>query len=231
MASRLNAMTKWIIEVTVLFGGVMCCRPCFGCYSGLVTVPTADTVENGRYSVELQTDFVTPISSETSSRFINTEFGAANHLELGLDLDLSNATSGRVNGNGKYVFDLGHKDELPLAIGFSRIDGRFNSDPYVALSHRFKPGRLHLGAIRSDGKTRWFTGVDRTVGRKWTLMADYASGDENFLSFGANYVVSPRFSIVAGVQFPNEGSRDTVFTVHLVTCGTLNRAGGKRDAL
>jgi hypothetical protein len=187
------------------------------CYSGLLVIPTADLVPAGQYSLETQYDFSTPISPDTSTLFLNTQFGITKGLELGVDFDLSKNADGRVIGNGKYVFDL---SGTPLALGFSSINSRFKSLPYAATALELPFGRLHLGLLGSEGKTRWFTGFDRALGSKWTAMADYSSGDENFSSAALNYAVSDQFGILAGAEFPNDGS-SVIYSVHLVVCGSL----------
>ncbi|MHB9036709.1 MAG: hypothetical protein ACYC64_08580 [Armatimonadota bacterium] len=191
--------------------------PVMACYSGLLVIPTADLVPVGQYSLETQYDFSTPISSDTSTLFFNTQFGLAKGLELGVDFDLSHNADGRVIGNGKYVFDI---LDMPLAFGFSSINSRFKSLPYTATIFALPFGRVHLGLLGSEGRTRWFTGVDRALGDKWTAMADYSSGEENYASAALNYAVSDSFGVLAGTEFPNDGS-PVIYSIHLVVCGSL----------
>jgi hypothetical protein len=96
------------------------------------------------------------------------------------------------------------------------------SSPYLVATKTLGPVRLHLGGLRSDSSNYWFTGIDRAVGNRLTLMGDYTSGNANYSSLGFNYQLDERLGLMLGAQFPN-GSGDTLYTMHFVVCGTSHR--------
>ena len=71
-------------------------------------------------------------------------------------------------------------------------------------------------------KTRFFIGIDRDINDKLNLMADYTSGDDNYSSIGANYQITDKFGVLAGVQLPNGGG-ETLYTLHFCFSGELVR--------
>lgn len=206
------------ILTTVLMLTVLT-APTYGCYSGLLVIPTTDVVAQDEYSLELQNDFQTPVNSDTTVTFVNTEFGVAKNLELGVDVDISNSADKVVLGNGKYAFSLGNHGKTQAAVGTSTMNSRFKSIPYFVTGTEVPFGRIFSGVSRSDGKSNWFVGADHEVNSKTTVMADYTSGSESFWSVAADYQFTDNFSVLAGVEVPNDGSGDLIYSVHIVLCG------------
>lgn len=194
-----------------------CCMPAAACYSGLVIVPTADTVGDGQWSVELQHDgLVSAMVVETS--VLNTQFGIGPGLEIGADIGLDADTQGasRVMLNGKYAFDAGEAGRL--AVGICNTCRACRSVPYFVATIGQGAARAHVGALRSEGANHWFVGVDRSVSNRLALLADYTEGSDQAASVGANYQINKRLSVMAGVLLPNDGS-GAAFTVHVVLSG------------
>jgi hypothetical protein len=211
------ACTSCILAAVLIL--VVLAMPAFGCYSGLLVIPTTDVVAEDEYSVELQYDFQTPIDSDTSVTFLNAELGVAKNLELGLDVDLSNSADKVVLANGKYSFSLGNNGKTQAAVGTSTLNSRFKSIPYIVAGTELGFGRVFLGGTRSDGRSNWFVGTDHALNAKTTLMADYTSGRENFWSVAGNYQFTDNFGVLAGVEVPNDGSGDLIYSVHVILCG------------
>lgn len=191
--------------------------PGVACYSGLMLIPTTDTVGAKQFGVEFQVDGSIP-TPKADTYILNTEVGITDRIEAGVDFDLSKDAEPRVLFNGKYVLLKRAGGTQALAIGVCGVGEHVKASPYLVGTQYFGFVRGHLGAIGVDGKTRWFVGADRAMTDKLTLMADYTSGDENFSSLGASYQFTDHVGLLAGAQFPNEGG-DTLFTVHLVING------------
>ncbi len=190
----------------------------FCCYSGLLVIPTAQTVGDGQYSYEFQTDGVIQgMAAET--RLFNNEFGIGDRLELGVDVDLDSQCISRVLGNGKYVAYRSHSGDLSAAFGVSNLAHRWKSAPFVVGSTRAGLVHFHLGAMSIDGRACAICGIDRELG-KLTLMADYTGGKDGLASVGFNYQIKESFGIMAGALLPN-GDQDAGFTMHLVWCEPL----------
>jgi len=203
------------LAAAVVFILAACC-PAFCCYSGFLVVPSTDLVSQGQYSVEVQNDLLLPVRSQTSSTFFNTQFGVTKDVEAGLDFDMSDTSDSRMIGNFKYRYSAG---SVPVAAGISSLNGSFKSIPYICMGPSFSFGRITFGAIRNQSRDRWYAGFDRAISSKLTLMADYTSGKDNLSSVAVNLALSESFSILAGAEFPNDGSTNTIYSVHLVMCG------------
>ncbi|MCL5104565.1 MAG: hypothetical protein M1133_10715 [Armatimonadetes bacterium] len=214
---------QYIVLYVAILGAFSMCAA-FACYSGLLLIPTTDVVGRGEYSMEYQNDFSTPITRDNRATLFNTEYGISRGLELGFDVDASPTADTDAIGNIKYAFELGGGTKLPVAIGSYNMSQNLKSATYGVVGQTFGFGRLSLGALRTDTATRWFAGVDRPISDRWTLMADYTSGRENYWSVGANYVVSDRYSVLAGVEYPNVPGEDIIYSLHFVICGSLSHS-------
>lgn len=205
---------------SVLFGYVivLLAVPALGCYSGLTLIPTAETAGSGQYSLELQTD-KTVSSSGNALCLFNTEAAVSERCEVGVDFDISEESTSRAMLNGKYIFAQDQQHGTTFAVGTFNVARGFKQSPYVVATRGCSGIRLHFGGMRIEGNNRWFTGVDFGMGERWTLMADYTSGDENYSSLGVNYQFDPGFGIVGGAMFSNSGDQ-TVYSVHFCFGGS-----------
>ncbi|MEI6519702.1 MAG: hypothetical protein WCO98_06645 [bacterium] len=195
--------------------------PALACYSGLVLIPSADTVGAKQYSVELQMDG--SISKPKADTFyINSQVGITDNVEVGVDYDLSKGVSSRVLLNAKYRFIKSADGKQAAAIGICNLTSKNKSNPYLAGTQDFNILRGHVGLMEINEKTRFFIGIDRDINDKLNLMADYTSGDDNYSSIGANYQITDKFGVLAGVQLPNGGG-ETLYTLHFCFSGELVR--------
>ena len=189
--------------------------PALGCYTGLTIIPTAETIEPGKYGIEMQFDGAFA-QGNAHTHIFNTEFGLVPRLEVGVDFDLSQGTDSRVLLNAKYLLLAAGKNTPALALGICSVAHGLKSSPYFVATYDFGALRGHLGSTIMDGNNRWFIGADRALTDKLTLMADYTSGEENFSSFGFSYQFNDHFGVMAGALFPNAGNEETGFTIHFV---------------
>lgn len=209
------------LAAAVLSGFSICAA--FACYSGLLLIPTPDVVPSGDYSMELQNDFSTPVRSDNRVSWLNSEYGIMRKLEFGLDLDISPSSDSDVIANAKYVFEVGGRRKVPLAVGSCNMNPRFRSATYLVAGPSFGFGRVSLGVMK-NGSTQWFAGIDRALNDKWSIMADYINGRENYWSIGANYALTDHFSILAGAEYPNDPGADVIYSLHCVICGSLSHS-------
>lgn len=204
-----------LITTSPIGGGA----PAHCCCGALLLAPTTDVVPYGGYSLEVQQDSTADSQFKDATRFVNTEFGLARNIEVGVDFDISDEAEGRAIANSKYRFGLDKKTGAAVAVGAQSINGNFKSIPFVTASLPLPHLRLHAGALRSEGNTRLFGGVDVPVSDKLTLLGDYISGNEFFASAGLIYTFTENFSLLTYAQFPNDGS-DVIYSVHFVVCGS-----------
>lgn len=210
--------------------GLMCVllllvmAPVWACYSGLALIPTADVVCDGEYSVDLQVDGVLD-GPAVDTYILNTEVGFGDRFEAGLDYDFSADADPRLLVNAKYVLATNSEGTRALATGVYSLATKGKMTPYVVGTGDLGVARLHLGALRSEEKTRWFVGADRDLSAKINLCADYISGDENDASVALNYQFTPSVGLFGGIIVPNSDG-DTLFTLHLVFGGQYRHPKG-----
>gem|GEM_PF-1035102 len=177
-------------------------NPVLGSATGLIVIPTADTLPVGEYVVEPGINGPTDDGGE-NNYLLGTEFGILDNLEAGVDYDFSRGVERRVLFNTKYVFGLSPKYNLQGGIGIDNISAGIRAKPYVVLTWR-PSGHFgtHAGIFDIVEDGRWFCGVDYSPLARLTIMADYTSGVENISSFGFFYQLTSRFGIQAGILIP-----------------------------
>ena len=185
--------------------------PAYATYTGLLIIPTAETVGADQYSVEYQYDGVIE-GQNIITNFINTEIGIGNRIETGFDFGLEKDEKPFIIGNAKYL--LSKSNEQALAVGVYGWGQNTKSFPYIVGLKDLGVFRFHFGGIRANDKNEWFVGADRTFD-KWTLMADYTSGSGNFSSAGFYYQSNDRFGVSAGAVFTND-SLDSNLTMQFI---------------
>lgn len=193
------------------------------CYTGLLVIPTAQTVGESQYSAEYQTDgLIRRLNADT--RFVNHEFGIGNRLEIGANVDVNADSDTRVLSNAKVTAIESGSGRFAAAIGVCNAARGVKAAPYVVTTTRVGQAHIHLGAMRIGDDARCIAGIDRQSG-KLTLMGDYTSGQDGLSSLGLNYQITDSLAVMAGGLFPRGGG-DTGFTVHIVFCRPI---GGARS--
>lgn len=178
--------------------------PSFACYSGLSTIPTADTVGKDQYSLEF--DYGGIIAKFNPNTYlINSEIGIGDKFEIGLDFDASADVEHRYFMNGKYILGNFNKDSGAYGIGAFNIGKGLNPITYFTAYNDFEVLRLHGGYIHIDGDNTWFVGVDKELNDKWCLMADYTAGADNNSAIGASYSINDIICVTTNAYFPNAG--------------------------
>ncbi len=205
-----------LLACTLLLAAV---APSLACYSGLLVIPTADTVGANQYDIETQFDGTVKMV-KVDTYLLNTELGFSNRFEAGVDVDLRNKTDDRFLFNGKYLLAKSADGKLAAAAGVCNCAPHLESTPYLVATQNFCRIRGTLGASYLYHNTAAIIGVDKTFTPHLTLIADYTTGKSNFYSVGINYHYNTRVGIMAGVEFPNDRELNTTrFSVHLVFNG------------
>jgi hypothetical protein len=173
--------------------------PSFQGYSGLVNIPTADSLDAGEYNV----------AGFLAEGDKNSALGAANvgllaGLEMGAAYEKKEGEPGKTLINGKFNFMSEGIVRPELAVGVADISDRLDLSPYFVMSksltgplnvlHKeiINP-RLHLGvgSGRFDGV---FGGVSVGIGKIASLMAEY---DSKQMNAGLRFAVSPGLQLHA----------------------------------
>jgi len=196
-------------------------RPALACYSGLLIIPTADSVGANQYDIELQTDGITR-KMKADTYLLNMEFGFGNRVEVGVDVDLHEKSDDRLFVNGKFVFAKTADGKLALAGGICNSAPHLQGSLYLVATGDCRLFRITLGAMNFTGKHQIITGIDKTLNPHLTLMADYSGGKENYSSVGLNYHFNDRIGIMAGVEIPNDHLlNDQRYSIHLIFNGPV----------
>ena len=209
----MRLMPLWVVCLAAL-----ATAPVFASFTGLLIIPTAETVGADQYSLQVDANGQVRRSA-FNGWLLNSQFGFGDRLEAGADYDLSSdaGQGARFLLNWKYLTLVDNRHRLYAAIGHFNAHPQHSPTPYLVIS--WDPGavRLHSGLQRGDGHVEWLVGIDRSFDRL-TLMADYTQGAGNSASAGFGYRLSDAVDLSAGLLFPNDGS-GMGFTIQLSVRG------------
>jgi len=215
-----------LLLIALVFAAAL---PSMACYSGLLVIPTADTVGANQYDIELQADGTTD-KLKADTYILNTQFGLGKRLELGVDVDLHEKTDDRFLFNGKYILAKSTDGKHAIAAGVCNFSptADIDSPPYLVATLDFGALRGTLGATYLNTQTQAIVGIDKTVNPRLTLMADYTTGKDNYTSVAFYYHFVDRVGVMAGVELPNSSENDKRISVHLVFNGPYRSANGAK---
>lgn len=175
------------IAVVLSNGQWAVCAP-----SGLNVIPTADVLDKGDVSLEIESDGRGRPWGDDCDSFSLLQFGVGNGVELGVDQCLNNPDTW-INIKWRVCDESGR---LPaLALGVQGISYDELAQPYIAVLKSIGDTRFHMGAMKIDHKTRLVFGLDRPLGSRVTFQADYTSGDENSTTYGIAVSLSNSLSL------------------------------------
>ncbi len=215
-----------LLSVAVIVAALGPAPASWACYSGLVLIPTADVTGPYIWALDLQWQGYSR-ALRTDQLIINTEFGFGERLELGVDVD---ATSGSVENralfNAKYVFVSSDAHRFAMAAGVQNVGQRFTPVFYLVATKDWGVLRTHAGVQHDEdgGRNELFMGVDRSLGERWQIMADYTAGDQNAASAGVSWM-GGGWQVLLGAQWPNAGG-PPVAVVHVIFTGAFRRGRG-----
>ncbi len=222
-STNLRCVLLCLAVIVAAFGPA---RASLACYSGLVLIPTADVTGSYIWALDLQWQGYSR-ALKTDQLVMNTEFGWGDRFEAGVDVD---ATSGFVENralfNAKFVVLNSDAKRFAMAAGVQNVGQRFTPVFYVVATKDWGVLRTHAGVQREeDGhRNELFIGLDRSIGERWQIMADYTAGDQNAASAGVLWMAKG-WQVLAGVQWPNSGGAP-VAVVHVVFTGAFRRSKG-----
>ena len=186
--------------------------------TGLLIIPTAETVGKNTVTSEYQWDAPYSDGSGRHVHLFNNEFGFSSRFEAGVDVDLSSGAEHRVMFDLKFV-PLGKPGEKALAFGVYNCGHGRAAIPYLVATRCFRRIRLHLGSQHREGNNEVFWGIDRCLRGKWDISADWTAGKDNFGSIGLTHYISGEFGGQIGIVFPNDSNSDGFVTFHLAWTG------------
>ena len=206
-----------LVAAGSVFAALLPAGVVLGSPTGLLLIPTADTIGAGRYQLQLEVD-----GSLSPSPFqywlLDTEAGVASNVELGVDVNLLMRPQPRVFTNWKYAFAPVGRGRVGAAFGMGNWNEQPLTGPYALSTADLGRVRITSGVTYLFRAYRFMAGIDTGFRRKLTWMADYVSGPDLFLSAGFSYEIGPDYQLLAGLVFPNSGG-GTLFTVQFAWGG------------
>jgi len=185
-----NVYLVAVVVTLLVSAAVVSAEPSMRGYSGLLMVPTSDTLGRGDYNVGISSSEL----SEWNDRAYTANFGLQDGLEAGVWWWHPQHGSKETLLNIKYQFEPGALGQSSLALGVSDVTDEIDTAVYFVASKDVgqpigttidgKPiSRLVLhGGIGGGWIDDFFFGVEARLGDRLTLIVEHFNDD---LSLGA----------------------------------------------
>ncbi len=190
-----------ICVLSLAAAGLAWAGPSFQGYSGLINIPTADSLDAGEYNLGA---FATQVESDRDTTVVAADLGLLAGLEMGLAQEKVEGLEARTLVNGKYRFQDEGLIRPAMAIGAADLTDELDFSPYFVVSKSLAPPlrafrreilnpRLHLGVGggRFDGL---FGGFSASVGKIATVMLEH---DGHQINAGVRFALGPALQIHA----------------------------------
>ena len=149
--------------------------------SGLNLIPTADILDPGALSLELESAGSGAVWGEEASHAQLLQVGLGYNLEVGLDHCLNAPDTWF---NLKWRLWSASEEHGAVAVGIEALGSDGGAQPYVAACTGTGAHRFHAGAMHLDNRMRWMLGYDHPLSDWGVFQMDYISGAENAFSYG-----------------------------------------------
>lgn len=191
----------------------LCCGQWAACApSGLNVIPTTDVLGNREISLEAESDGRGQPWGDDCTRLLLFQIGLGNGFEAGIDHCLDDP---ELWLNVKWRLQDESTGRPAVACGIQGISNNESAQPYLAIHKSVGSVRLHTGLIVIDRKTRWMGGIDRPLGNRITLQADYINGSENAFTYGVGISLSKNLSLTLGRAVGNSEEIGNGYIVNL----------------
>jgi len=198
MIARLLGLFVCVVLLTAATCGVQC-APSFRGYTGLVVIPTADTLNSGEFNFGVMTED----TGQFNANDIFTNYGPTDNLEVGFDSHLGiDQTERETLINAKYKFLPETEDKAGVAFGLIDLTNEIQSTAYAVASKSLVRranifdsdvtsirGHIGIGGGRLNGL---FFGLSAFAGNRVMFSFEWDSMDVN-LGF--------RFTPMKGLRF------------------------------
>lgn len=203
-----SGSSRLIYTVVLSLVGVSAwCAP-----SGLSSIPTTDVLESGTVSIETESNGSGRPWGRKCDHFSLLQVGLGKGVEIGVDRCLNNPDHW-LNGKWKVVDETAKRPAI--AFGMQAVSDNESSQPYLVISKSLSVVRAHAGVIKLDGRLRNLYGVDYTLNKRMTLVADRINGNGNSLTYGLAVNMSNRFSMTVARTKGNSAEINDGYIVNL----------------
>jgi len=186
-------MRNLSISCTLLLIAIFPALPsAYGAPSGLNTIPTADVLDDGAISLEIESSGTGRPWGDDYDHFSLIQLGFQGGVEMGVDMCLTDS-SAWLNAKWRLCDESTH---IPaIAVGVQSVSDKGRAQPYLIVLRSLGKARVHGGFLRDDGGTRWMAGLDTTLAGMVTFQTDYISGEEDSLTYGIAVPLSRQVSV------------------------------------
>lgn len=200
-------MNLRLLAVSILLLGMVAgaafSAPSFLGYSGLISIPTTDALNDEEYSVGLHG---LGIESGVDTTVYFANFGLEEGLEVGFTRFEPDSGGGETFVNAKYRIKEETEAHPAFAAGVTDFTGEEETTTYLVMSKSFiwegttrygeiNAPMLHLG-VGGGFLEGIFGGVSVGLGDRILLMGEYNTSDYNF---GVRLAVTPQVKVHAAV--------------------------------
>lgn len=202
MTTRTCLTLLCVLVGASVFVGAAQAAPSFFGYTGLVAIPTADSLNKEEYNLAA---FAVNVDEGADYTTYAANLGIVPNLEVGFARIKPDEASGETWINAKYTFAPETGGNPAIAGGVIDFTDETDATAYIVLSKSFGHSvRTSLGEITTprfhigvgggqfDGV---FGGVSATLGDRFTIMAEYDSEDVNW---GARLALSDEIRVHFG---------------------------------
>jgi len=179
---------------------------------GLISIPSADALDRGQASLDLEYDSAWSFSDPTALSLATVQYGVAKRLTMGLDVRLTQGSSFEPTVRPNFIYLLREKEQgLSVGVGIQNVGVRsFGEQPFLVLSQRWKRVNLHAGYTYEPdgGNHRAMAGAEVKLLPKLTWVTDYINGDGNFLASGLQVQLSPSTSVEVAYLHANDPAQE-----------------------
>ena len=202
MSTRTCLALLCLVAAGSMLVGTAVAAPSFFGYTGLVAIPTADSLDKDEYNLGI---FTTNVEEGADFTTYAANMGIVPNLEVGFTRIKPDKASGETWINAKYTFTPETSGNPAIAGGVVDFTDESETTAYIVLSKAFGHSvstslgeittpRFHIGVGggQFDGV---FGGVSATLGDRFTVMAEYDSADVNW---GARMALSDELRIHFG---------------------------------
>ncbi len=187
MSRRISLCLSCALLILTVCIGTATAAPSFFGYTGLIRIPTADSLDKDEYNAGA---FAINVDEGADFTVFAANLGLIPQLEVGFARVKPDEASGETWLNAKYTFAQETEKNPALAGGVVDLTDETDTTAYLVASKSFpRQYRTSLGEIASPrihvgvggGQLdSVFAGVSATLGDRFTLMAEYDSNDFNW---------------------------------------------------
>ena len=198
-AGTIRGLCFWVLAL-LLITGVSYAAPTINGPTGLISVPTAESLKYKEFNIAVDKLFGAAGKDGLDEWSYKLNLGTFQNWEIGV-------VGGTVPTEGMYLnikyYLLSDASELPLsiAIGVENLSSTDKTDVYMVASKKLREDLgLHLGfkAIFQDSNVKPIImgGVNFMVNEQLEILGDINGDGENYMgNVGAAYYINPSFSV------------------------------------